>query len=91
MFLFQKNNLLQSFNNHFYNVKDITSGQSRKADQNDFYIPLNKIKRSQKSNKFLGDKIWNDIPLNIRILPFKNFKQNCKLYLIQQSAKKTQK
>jgi len=33
-----------------------------------FYLPLFKTNLSQKSIKFLGVKIWNDIPLNIRNL-----------------------
>ena len=39
---------------------------------------------TQKSIKFM--KIWNDIALQIRTLPFNNFKQKYKLYLIQKSA-----
>ena len=47
---------------------------------------LYKTKRAQKSIKYIGVKIWNDIPLKIRTLPFNKFKQKYKLYLFQKSA-----
>ena len=57
MFLFQKNNLPQSFNNYFCCIKDMISRQSKKVDKDNFYLPLCKTKRAQKSIKFLGVKI----------------------------------
>ena len=86
MFLYQRNKLPQLFNNYFSYIKVITSRQTRKADKDDLYLPLHKTKRAQKSIKYVGVKIWNDIPLKIRTLPFNKFKQKYKLHLFQKSA-----
>ena len=86
MFLYQRNKLPQLFNNYFSYIKIITSRQTRKADKDDLYLPLYKTKRAQKSIKYIGVKIWNNIPLKIRTLPFNKFKQKYKLYLFQKSA-----
>ena len=45
-----------------------------------------KCTKKRAKNQFLGVKIWKDIPLNIRTLPFKKFKLKYKLYVVQQSA-----
>ena len=76
MFLYQRKKLPQLFNNYFYHIKVITSRQTRKADKDDLYLPLCNTKRAQKSIKYIGVKIWNDISLKIRTLPFYKFKQN---------------
>ena len=86
MFLYQSKKLPQLFNNYFFYIKVITSRQTKKADKDDLYLPLYKTKRAQKSIKYIGVKIWNDIPLKIRTLPFNKFKQKYKLYLFQKSA-----
>ena len=86
MFLYQRNKLPQLFNNYFSYIKVITSRQTRKADKDDLYLPLYKTKRAQKSIKYVGVKIWNDIPLKIRTLPFNKFQQKYKLHLFQKSA-----
>ena len=78
--------LPQLFNNYFSYIKVITSRQTRKTDKNDLYLPLYKTKRAQKSIKYTGVKIWNDISLKIKTLPFNKFKQKYKLYLFQKSA-----
>ena len=75
MFLYQRKKLPQLFNNYFYYIKVITSRQTRKADKDDLYLPLYKAKRALKSIKYIGVKIWNDIPLKIRTLLFNKFKQ----------------
>ena len=59
---------------------------NQESGKNDLYLPLYKTKRAQKSIKYIGVKIWNDIPLKIRTLPFNKFKQKHKLYLFQKSA-----
>ena len=86
MFLFQRNKLPQLFNNYFYYTEVVTSCQIRKAEKDDLYLPLNNTKGAQKFIKLMVVKIWNDILLNIRNLPFNKFKQKYKLYLIQKSA-----
>ena len=78
MFLFQRNKLSQLFNNYFFIIKVITYCQTKKTDKDDLYLPLYKTKRAQKSIKFLGVTICNDMPLKIRTLPFKKFKQKYK-------------
>ena len=62
----------------------MTSRKTRKVDKDDLCLPHYKTKRTQKSIKFM--KLWNDIALQIRTLPFNKLKQKYKLYLLQKSA-----
>jgi len=65
MYLFEHGKQPHIFDDYFHYVKDISSCNSRIAERNDFYLPLFKTKRTQQSIKFLGVKIWNEIPVNI--------------------------
>jgi len=80
--LFENGKQPHIFDDYCHYVKNISSYNSRIAEQNDFYLPLFKTKRTQQSIKFLGVKIWNEIPANIRQLMFNKFKQNYKFYLL---------
>jgi len=82
MYLFENGKQPHDFNEYFHYVKDILSYNSRIAERNDFYLPLFKTKCTQQSIEFLGVKIWNEIPVNIRQLTFNKFKQNYKFYLL---------
>jgi len=78
MYFFWSNDLLQTFNKYFYYVSEITTRSSRKTGKNDLYLSWYKINQSQKSIKFLGVKIWNNIPQNIRTLTINKFKERIK-------------
>jgi len=69
------------FNDYFQLVKTISSYSLRSLEKNDFCLPLVRTKRAQKSIKFLGPKIWNEISISVRNLPFRKFKAKYKLCL----------
>jgi len=57
MFLYGKSNLPQTFDLYFKYIDEIYPYSTRKSERMEFYMPLYKTTRAQKSIKFIGVKI----------------------------------
>ena len=76
-------NLPQRLNSHFTPVSAIHSRSTRLSSSNlNLYLPIHKTQRLQKNLKFMGPKIWNAIPHELKVLPFNKLKINYKKYLL---------
>jgi len=82
IFLYRKSNLPETFDFYFKCIDEISPYSTRKSERKEFYLPLYKTARAQKSIKFIGVKIWNEIPNKIKSLTFKKFKVEYKMYLM---------
>ena len=74
--------LSTNFNNYFTLAKFSHSPQTPSTAYSNLTIPLYKTKRTQKSIKYSGAKIWNSIANNIRDFSIRKFlKETKQIYL----------
>ena len=85
MFSYDNCQLPPTFVNYFLKISQIHSRSTRFSDKNFFYLPRYSINRLQKSIKFRGVKIWNEIPFHIKTncCSLKNFALKYKQYILQ--------
>ena len=57
-------------------TSEVHSYNTRSTAYNNFYMPEARINLTKKSLLYSGPKIWNNIPPEIRSLPFFLFKKN---------------
>ena len=72
------------FGNYFTNVFNVHTHSTRNYSSKAISIPRYSTTRSQKSFKYryVGAKIWNEIPQLIKQLPFNKFKTEYKKFLL---------
>ena len=73
------------FVNYLLKISQIHSRSTRFSDKNFLYLPRYSTNRLQKSIKFRGVKIWNEIPFHIKTncCSLKNFALKYKQYILQ--------
>ena len=71
-----------NFESHFTYSSNISAYSTRQKSANHLFLPRFHTSRTQRSIKYLGSKIWNSIPYDIRILPFTKFKSSYKFHLL---------
>jgi len=81
IFSYRNSNLPQTFDLYFKYINEISPYSTRKLEKK-FYLPIYKTTQAQKSIKFIGVKIWNEIPNQTRALTFKKFNVEYKMYLM---------
>ena len=74
--------LPSSFDHYFTFAKNSHSRLTRFSSHDHLIIPLFKTNRVQRSIKFIGPKIWNSIPIDLRKHSFTKFKNNYESFLI---------
>ena len=82
MFVYkQQNNMLPSvFNNYYAKNHTIFTRSTRQS--NDLHLPFFRLSGGQKSLKYYGAKIWNDLPTDIKnIVSLSALKQSLVLML----------
>jgi len=67
MYQFHNNTLPPLFNNYFKRAS-----KTRFAANRSYFIPRVSPTKGQASSLFVGTKVWNNIPLKIRFLPYGN-------------------
>ena len=81
----QQNWLLPVTFNEFY-VRNSSKVQRCTRQSNDIYINKYKTAQGQKTIKYIGGKLWNEIPEAIKLLPCLSlFKSNCKQFIVNKS------
>ena len=84
MFLYHYFRLPITFNNYFLTSAAVHNYYTRSYHSLKYYIPKYRLVRLQKSFKYTGVKIWNNIDLNTKLLSFNKFKENYKKQLLLQ-------
>ena len=84
IFLYHYSRLPITFGNYFVTSAAVYNYSTRGYHSLKYYIPKYRLVRLQKSFKYIGVKIWNNIDLNIKLLSFKKFKENYKKQLLLQ-------
>ena len=67
-------------------TSEVHSYNTRSTAYNNFYIPEARINLTKESLIYSGPKIWNNIPPEIRSLPFLPFKKKFKSHLLQMTT-----
>ena len=73
LFNYSNNCLPPSFDPYFTLAKDTHSRMTKFSTQEQMVIPFYKTNCLQKSIKYVGPKIWNSIPLDVRKFSFNRF------------------
>ena len=71
-----------NFESYFTYSPNILAYSTRQKSANHLFLPRFHISRTQRPIKYLGSKIWNSIPYDIKILPFTKFKSSYKFHLL---------
>lgn len=74
MHQYSNGNLPVCFNKYFEEVANLHAHDTRSTSSNWLFIPRFISGRSQRSIKFAGAKVWNDIPESLKCLPYHLFK-----------------
>ena len=74
--------LLTHFSNYFTDVSNVHTHSIRNYSSKAISIPRYSITRAQKSFKYIGAKIWNEIPHLFKQLPFNKLKTEYKKFLL---------
>ena len=71
-----------NFESYFTYSSNISVYSTRQKSANNLFLPSFHTSRTQRSIKYLGSKIWNNISYDIRTLPFTKFKSSYKFHLL---------
>jgi len=63
------------FDNYFTEIASVNKYQTRLASLQKYYLPKMKTFRGQLSLKYIGPKIWSDIPENLKSLSPHSFRK----------------
>lgn len=75
------NLLPRAFDDYFIKQSTVHSHRTRSVSRGSLFVRRCTLKRTQNSLRYLGVKIWNDLPLEIKKLSYPNFKSKLKSYL----------
>ena len=89
MHKFSHKKLPINFNYYFNCISGISSYKTRHVSKNNIFLPRAHTSRSQRSIKYTDAKIWNNIPFEIKKLPFHKFKEIYKNFLLHDYNAKT--
>ena len=72
--------------NNFESYFTYSAYSTRQNSANHLFLPCFHTSRTQRSIKYLGSKIWNSIPYDIRISPFAKFKSSYNFHLLSKDV-----
>jgi len=83
MFKFKIKQLPSNFLNYFSQLKIIHTKNTRSSQSNNYFLLRYKTFKLQRSIKYQGVKLWNNIDNKLKVLTSINsFKKNTKLFYI---------
>ena len=83
MYQFSHNQLRSRYSNYFTYSSDSHSYSTRNSSKNNLHLPRFSSARTQKSLKYIGVKLWNNIPYRIKQLSFSKLKIAWKSLLLE--------
>ena len=81
---FTQNKLPSRFCHYFSHPFDIHTQSTRHWSAKNISLPRFSSVKTQRSTKYVGTKIWNNIPLYLKQLPYNKFKFSYKQLLLNQ-------
>ena len=84
MHQFSQNKLPCRFRHYFSHPSDRHTHSTRHASGKNISLPRFSSTKTQRSIKYIGAKIWNDIPLDLKQLSYNKFKFSYKQFLLSQ-------
>jgi len=83
MFKFKIKQLPSNFINYFSQLKIMHTKNTRSLQSNNYFLPRYKAFKLQRSIKYQGVKLWNNIENKLKILnSIKSFKNKYKTFLL---------
>ena len=82
MYLFTYSKLPLNFNHYFAYSSHVSSYSTRHASSNDIFLPRFMSSKTQHSIKYIGAKIWNNIPSDLKNASYSKFKESYKKFLL---------
>ena len=82
MYLYHTQSLPEIFDPYFLPIEQAHHYNTRSKSNQNYYLNSERKNSGKKSIKFLGVKMWNQIPLTIKSYTFYRFKKECKQILI---------
>jgi len=82
MHSYENNQLPPHFNQYFKSVLTVHKYPTRLACSNNFFLPRVNYSQGQWSLKFIGPKVWSEIPDHIKFRSYFDFKHLFKNFLL---------
>ena len=83
MYQFNRNKLPDNFNHYFSYSSNVSHYTTRQSEQpTTMFLPCFMTARTQRSIKFIGTKIWSNIPHDVKKLTYSKFKPCYKKILL---------
>ena len=76
MYQFTHSKLPLNFNHYFAYSSDVSSYSTRHTSSNDIFFPRFMSSKTQHSIKYIGAKIWNNIPSDLKNASYSKFKES---------------
>ena len=81
MYQFTHSKLPLNFNHYFAYSSDVLSYSTRHTSSNEIFLPRFMSSKTQHSIKYIGAKIWNNIPSDLKNASYSKFKESYKKFL----------
>ena len=82
MHSYENNQLPSYFNQYFKSILTVHKYATRLACSNNFFLPRVKVSQGQCSLKFIGPKVWSEIPDHIKFRSYFDLKHLFKNFLL---------
>ena len=82
MYQFTHSKFPLNFNYYFAYSSDVSSYSTRHTSSNDIFLPRFMSSKTQHSIKYIGAKIWNNIPSDLKNESYSKFKESYKKFLL---------
>ena len=80
MHQFAHSKLPPNFNHYFAYSSDVSSYSTRHTSSNDIFLPQFMSSKTQHSIKYIGAKIWNNIPSDLKNASYSKLKESYKKF-----------
>jgi len=80
---FEKNKLSNFFNDYFCKTLQVHTWLTRSAEKQLLYLPRYRTNCLQRSIKFTGVKIWNNLPNFLKSTPYHKFSYLYKRHILE--------
>ena len=78
---FTHSKLPLNYKHYFAYSSDVSSYSTRHNSSYDIFLPRFMSSKTQPSIKYIGAKIWNNIPFDLKNAPYLKFKESYKKFL----------
>ena len=87
MYQFTHSKLPLNFKHYYVYSSHVLSYSTRHTSSNDIFLPRFMSSKTQHSIKYIGAKIWNNIPSDLKNASYLKFKESYKKFLLSKYQK----